>query len=290
MKRSSVALALRHQAAIRDARPASVKQTRLLMGMPVTVEIVSPVPRAAAEAGDGTAGVEATTSRIEAAIDEVYDYFAYVERTFSVYRPASEISRINRGRVKRTDYSTDMRTVLRLCRETAIETDGYFAIGPKGHWDPSGLVKGWAIDRAAQLLIDMGYEDFYVEAGGDVQIHGHSPTGEPWRVGIRNPFDADTIVKVLALADQGIATSGTYVRGQHVRNPHLPGRPLTDVVSLTIVGPNVYDADRFATAAFAMGRDGIHFVEDMPGFEGYMIDRDGIATKTSAFGRLEVAR
>ena len=284
MKRSSLALALRHQTAARDAQRPSVKQTRLLMGMPVTVEVVIPTFRDTAF--DARAPEAAFDG--EAALEDVFDYFAYVERTFSVHLPSSEISRINRGRLKRTNYSDDMRTVLRLCRQTAVETNGYFAIGPKGEWDPSGLVKGWAIDQAAHLLLDRGYRDFYVEAGGDVQIHGRSPTGEPWRVGIRNPFDADTIVKVLTLADQGIATSGTYVRGQHIRNPYAPGLPLTEIASLTIVGPNVYEADRFATAAFAMGRAGIHFVEDLPGFEGYMIDSDGIATMTSGFAELEV--
>ena len=109
-------------------------------------------------------------------------------------------------------------------------------------------------------------------------------------MGIRNPFDADTIVKVLALADQGIATSGTYVRGQHIRNPYAPGLPLTEIVSLTIVGPNVYDADRFATAAFAMGARASTSSRIMPGFEGYMIDRDGIATMTSGFAELEVTQ
>ncbi len=55
------------------------------------------------------------------------------------------------------------------------------------------------------------------------------------------------------------------------------------VVSLTVVGPNIYEADRFATAAFAMGEAGIMFIEKLPGFEGYMVNDNGIATFTSGF-------
>jgi thiamine biosynthesis lipoprotein len=61
--------------------------------------------------------------------------------------------------------------------------------------------------------------------------------------------------------------------------------PLQDIVSLTVIGPNVYEADRFATAAFAMGKRGIYFIEQLPGFEGYMIDAAARATFTSGFER-----
>jgi thiamine biosynthesis lipoprotein len=60
---------------------------------------------------------------------------------------------------------------------------------------------------------------------------------------------------------------------------------MTDIVGLTVIGPNIYEADRFATAAFAMGREGIMFIENLAGFEGYMIDQHGQATFTSHFTR-----
>ena len=73
----------------------------------------------------------------------------------------------------------------------------------------------------------------------------------------------------------GIATSGTYVRGQHIYDPHKPERPIVDIVSLTVIGTDVLEADRFATAAFAMGRAGIEFIEQRDGLEGYVVDRNG---------------
>ncbi|MDE2589438.1 MAG: FAD:protein FMN transferase, partial [Patescibacteria group bacterium] len=121
-------------------------------------------------------------------------------------------------------------------------------------------------------------------AGGDIQAVGKNYQDKNWRVGIRNPFDTSQIVKVLSVSNCGIATSGTYIRGQHIYNPHNSDKPITDIVSITVVGPNIYEADRFATAAFAMGKKGIQFLEGQKGLEGYMIDTKGIATFTSGFG------
>lgn len=174
--------------------------------------------------------------------------------------------------------------ILALCEATRLETRGYFDIRHDDQLDPSGLVKGWAILEAAEMLRARGRRDFFIDAGGDIQVAGLK-AGHPWRVGIRNPFKRHEHVKVLALSDRGVATSGTAIRGQHIYNPFHPQRPIEDIVSLTVIGPNVYEADRFATAAFAMGRPGIRFIEDLPGFEGYLIDAQARATYTSGFER-----
>jgi thiamine biosynthesis lipoprotein len=171
-----------------------------------------------------------------------------------------------------------------LSEKTKNETLGYFDIKkPDGMLDPSGVVKGWAIQNAAEFLLKEGYRNFYVDAGGDIQSHGLNAVGNEWSVGIRNPFDVEKITKVLYARGQGIATSGSYIRGQHIYNPHIPEKKLQDLVSLTVIGSNILEADRFATAAFAMGKEGINFIEQLPGFEGYAIDSSGMATMTSNF-------
>jgi len=86
--------------------------------------------------------------------------------------------------------------------------------------------------------------------------------------------------------DAEFATSGTAARGQHIYNPHQPQQAIEDIASITVVGPDIYEADRFATAAFAMGRSGIMFIEQLPGFEGYLIDANAVATMTSGFDTL----
>ncbi|MHB8595826.1 MAG: FAD:protein FMN transferase [Ktedonobacteraceae bacterium] len=242
-----------------------MKQFQLLMGMPITVEVVDP-------------GVT------EADIESVFAYFRAVDDTFSTYKEHSEIAKINRGELGEDKYSDAMKTILALSEQTRQDTQGYFNIQHNGMLDPSGIVKGWAILQAATLLKDVGLTNFYIDAGGDIQVEGQKD-GNPWRVGIRNPFNRTEIVKVLSVTDKGIATSGTAIRGQHIYDPHHPATALRDIVSLTVVGPNVYEADRFATAAFAMGKRGIYFIEQLPGFEGYMIDASARATYTSGFER-----
>jgi thiamine biosynthesis lipoprotein len=242
-----------------------MKQTCLIMGMPITLEI---------------ADATATQDDLEA----VFAYFVCVDERFSPYKETSELSKINRGELVPAQYSEEMKTVLALCEQTKKDTHGYFDIWHRGSCDPSGLVKGWAIDNAARMLKARGLRHFYVDAGGDVQLAGRKD-GRLWRVGIRNPFNRRENVKVLALTDRGVATSGTAIRGQHIYDPHSPDKPLVDVLSITVIGPNIYEADRFATAAFAMGKRGIQFIETLTGFEGYMIDASARATYTSGFER-----
>lgn len=235
------------------------------MGMPITVDV--------AGATDG------------AIIEAAFAYFDAVDRRFSTYKTDSEIAAINGGRLAEADYSDDMREVLDFAERTRREADGYFDIRTAdGTLDPSGIVKGWAVRNAAALVARMGARDFFVDAGGDIQSSGRNAAGREWSVGIRSPFNFEEIIKVVHPRGHGIATSGTYVRGQHIYDPHAPDRPIVDIVSLSVIGPDVLEADRFATAAFAMGRAGIHFIEETPGLEGYVVEPGGRATMTSGFG------
>jgi FAD:protein FMN transferase len=242
-----------------------MRDTRIVMGMPVTVEI--------------------TDCFSVAAIDRAFDLFTAVDQRFSLYKDDSEISRFNRGEISKADLSADMKIVFDLAEKTKVETDGFFDMRKAdGYVDPSGIVKGWAIRNVAQLIKAEGYLNFYVDAGGDIQAEGKNNEGAAWRVGIRSPFNDQDIVKAVQIDARGIATSGSYVRGQHIYNPHARLQAIQNIVSISVIGPDVLEADRFATAAFAMGEDGIYFIESLENFEGYMINADGIATMTTGFG------
>lgn len=241
-----------------------MKVTKLLMGMPVTVEVV-----------------DKDVTFID--VEKVYDYFVYVDKKFSTYKPGSEISKFNNGSIKESEFSEDMAEIFKLAEETNKLTGGYFDILHRGKYDPSGIVKGWAINNAAKILKRAGFKNYYVDAGGDIEVSGKNGDGEKWSVGIRNPFNPEEIVKVLEVSDVGVATSGTYERGQHVYNPVSKTDEIHDIMSITVVAGNIYEADRFATAAFAMGKTGIEFIGGLKGFEGYVIDVHGQATYTSNF-------
>ncbi|HVX71379.1 MAG TPA: FAD:protein FMN transferase [Devosia sp.] len=246
-----------------------MRSTRLIMGMPIAIEVVGDQ--------DGEASAVA------------FAYFGQVDARFSPYKPDSELSCFGRREIAFEAISGELREVLELSELTARETNGYFGIRrPDGRIDPSGLVKGWAIRNAARGIEAAGFCNYLIDAGGDVQCRGHNEQGQRWRVGIRNPFDMTQIVKVVMPGDGGVATSGTYVRGQHIYDPHVSAPPFDGVASLTVVGPDVFEADRFATAAFAMGGDGVAFLEMQPGLEAYSIGRDGVATVTSGFERYVV--
>ncbi len=245
----------------------STKRTRLIMGMPVIVEIVD--------------------DDVEHVIEEVFDYLQSVDNKYSTYKYDSEVSRINRG-LPEGDWSPEMKSVLKLCEQTKQDTNGFFDVRHNSKLDPSGLVKGWAIKNAANMVVDRGFSNFYIDVGGDIQVCGKNSDGQSWQVGIRNPFNRAEIIKTVGLSNQGIATSGTYIRGQHIYNPHVPNEPLNVIAALTVIGPDVYNADRFATAAYAMGRDGVKFIESLDGYEAYMVDHDKIATLTSGFERYGV--
>jgi thiamine biosynthesis lipoprotein len=242
-----------------------MKQTRFMMGMPIAIEIVDP---------------HAT----EEIFHEGFDYFAHIDEKFSTYKTTSEISAINNGALAISDASEEMRLVLAMCEETKRETGGYFDIQTAdGKLDPSGLVKGWAIWNAAELLKKKGFENFYIDAGGDIQPHGRNANGEKWAIGIKNPFNQAENIKVVRVSGEGVATSGTYIRGLHIYNPRGGNQPVREIISLTVIGPNIHDADRFATAAFAMGVKGIDFIERLLGYEGYAVDENKNATMTTGF-------
>ncbi len=241
-----------------------MKQTRLHMGMPITVEIVSDI---------------ATPDLF----DRIFAFFAAVDANYSPFKADSLVARIDSGELALNAVDDEMQNLLWLADLTEQQTFGYFSVWQNGRFNPSGIVKGWAIYQAADLVRAEGCSDFYIDAGGDVQVYGRNPQAQPWQIGIRNPFDQTQIVKTLSATNCGVATSGFYQRGRHIYNPHAADDPLDEVVSLTVVGPNVFEADRFATAAFAMGRAGIHFIESRRGLEGYMIDKTGMATMSSGF-------
>jgi thiamine biosynthesis lipoprotein len=244
-----------------------MKQIKLIMGMPITVEIVD--------------------KDAKRYFEDIFNYFQKVDAKYSTYKVDSEISQINDG-LPKSKWSLEMKEVLDLCEQTKKDTKGYFDITRNHKKDPSGLVKGWAINVAADKLRKKKVNNFYIEAGGDIQVNGRDVDDQPWTVGIRNPFNIDEVIKTISVTSEGVATSGTYIRGQHIYNPFKPKTKLDQVRSLTVIGPNIYEADRFATAAFAMGVDGISFIKTIQGLEGYMVTDDKMATYTSGFERYVV--
>ncbi len=222
-----------------------------------------------------------------------------MDRIFSPYRPDSDVSLLAAAEVTVDGCAPEVAEVISACTAVRLCSGGYFTAAPGGVFDPSGYVKGWAVERAAAILSAAGSTNHLVNGGGDVQCAGGRPRSglgaanvpgstassgeEPWRVGIADPFHRGRLALVVEAADSAVATSGTAERGAHIIDPHL-GHPATGLASLTVVGPSLALADAYATAAFAMGptraRD---WTESLPGYEAYAITSGGDTWQTTGF-------
>ncbi|MDX6408166.1 MAG: FAD:protein transferase [Gaiellaceae bacterium] len=244
-----------------------VRRVEHVMGLPVVLDIRD----------DGEAG--------DAAVDDLFEWLRWVDATFSTFKDDSEISRINRGRLERQDAHPLVREVLERCESLSHETNGYFDMTtPNGSIDPSGLVKGWAVDRAATILDDAGHRNYAVNAGGDMRVRGRAVPELAWRIGIQHPLEAQQVAAVIETSgDLAIATSGAYARGDHVWNPHT-GLPPGGILSVTVVGRELATADAYATAAFAMGAEvAPHWTARLDGYEAMTILADETVFKTGGF-------
>ena len=218
----------------------------------------------------------------ESALDDLFAYLRDIDRRFSPFRADSQVGRLIAGELAEADASEDLRLVLGLAEDLRRTTGGYFDIRrhrPDGRPDPTGLVKGWAVEAAAWRLEEAGASRFAINAGGDIVTRGEPEPGRPWRVGIRHPDRPDAVVAIVGLRDGAMATSGAYERGLHIVDPHT-GAPPEGLASISVVGPSLTWADAYATAAFAMGRAGIAWVDEHPGYGAYGVTSDRAAAWT----------
>lgn len=232
-----------------------------VMGMPVIVDVRDPVE--------------------EAVVDDVFAWLREVDARFSTYRDDSEVSRLGHGTLALADAHPDVRWVYARCDELRAVTDGYFDVAAV-NGDPSGLVKGWAVDRAGAILAEAGLRNWAVYAGGDILLRGAALPEPVWRIGIQHPRHRDRVARTLAANDLAVATSGAYERGEHVVDPHTGTAP-AGVLSVTIVGPDLTLADAFATAAFAMGAGGPEWTRGLEGYEALSILADETILRTEGF-------
>lgn len=219
-----------------------------------------------------------------AAIAEAVEWLHWVDATFSTYRTESQISRLDRGELRVEACDPRVAEVLELCELEYTASGGYFSSVIAGRLDPSGLVKGWSIEHASQLLRSHGCADHAINGGGDVRAVGEPSPGSLWQIGVTHPLQPDALTTVISGSDLAVATSGTAERGSHIRDP-FTGQPPVGQASITVVGSDLTRVDCVATAAFAMGPDAQTWLEGLNGFEAYAVTEGGLAWWTSGFPR-----
>ncbi|HYN96594.1 MAG TPA: FAD:protein FMN transferase [Pilimelia sp.] len=244
-----------------------------VMGIPVSLVVRGPDVRSPAT---------------EAIAAEFFGHLRRVDAIFSTYRTDSQLSRWARGELALADADPSVREVLVLCELARQSTGGYFdarslphPLGPGTRFDPSGLLKGWAVQRAARHLADLDRHGWCVNAGGDVLVH--APAGDaPWRVGLEDPAHPGRLLRLVDARTGAVATSSTAHRGAHVVDPHT-ARPATGTRAVTVIGPSLLWADVYATAAAARGRGALAWLATIDGYEALRVDSDGTIDATAGW-------
>jgi FAD:protein FMN transferase len=213
-------------------RRAFVEQ---VMGMPVSIHVRGAVHH------DG----------VSTAVAQAFGVLRRVDAVFSTWREDSDLMRVRRGELRESQAHPWLAEVTALCDDAERRTQGLFSSLATGtEPDPTGLVKGWAVEQAALHLQHVPGISFCVNAGGDLLAGagvGAAPT--VWRVGVEDPRDRCRVAATVELGRGGLATSGNAARGVHVADPRS-GRLVQGDGSATVWGPSLLWADVWATALF----------------------------------------
>jgi thiamine biosynthesis lipoprotein len=250
--------------------PASGRASRYVehvMGMPISLAL---------------RGRHAADHRGSAAWAEAMAVLREADRVFSTYRPDSYVSRLGRGELALADCPAEVAEVLELGDRAEADSSGAFSVHRSGAdggavLDPSGVVKGWAAERAVVALRALADTDFCLSAGGDVVCRTADPEAAPWRIGVEDPHDPQRLVAVVPVHTGAVATSGTAHRGRHLVDART-GRPPSGIASVTVVGNCLTWADIDATAAYAQGQEAARWLGTRPGRAGLVVWADGSTT------------
>jgi thiamine biosynthesis lipoprotein len=224
----------------------------------------------------GTDGVDADA--LQSGISRVREFAIHVDEVFSTYKPDSVISKLRRREISVEAVSDEVKDVWNRCSSAREITEGAFdPWAVDGGFDPSGLVKGWAADKCAEIMLESCAKHVQINAAGDLSLRGGHFDGQnvvPWSIGVVNPENRGEIVQVFNIFDGAIATSGTYERGAHILDPHT-GLIAIGARSATVIGPDGALTDALATALMVEGRDGaLWFAHpDLAQYSAWVVDR-----------------
>jgi thiamine biosynthesis lipoprotein len=167
-----------------------------------------------------------------------------------------------------------MAEVEAACRRARDASGGWFdPWAMPGGYDPTGLVKGWAVHNALRTLDQAGIPAALVNGGGDLAAFGMPGPGRCWRAGIRHPWRASGLAAVIEVHG-AVATSASYERGAHLVDPRT-GQPGGQAASATVTGPSLARADALATGLAVGGDAALEVISGLAGYQAYLIRPDG---------------
>lgn len=264
----------------RVTAPRVVARSEMIMGLPVSIHL-----------RERPGGVSVVSPAAAATLERALAVMRRYDRIFSPYLADSQLQEVRAGLPVTPGAAAEFAEVLEIAESARVRSGGYFDVMFGGLLEPSGVVKGWAAQRAGDVLAEIGC-DSYLNAGGDILCRSK---GTGWRMGIEHPFDPSGLLTVIGLTDGALATSGAAHRGAHIVDPHT-GLPAGGVRQVTVVGPSLTWADIWATALVAVGRPALgepcHPVVlacTADGYDVMAVADDGMVVVTDGFASLQVA-
>jgi len=242
-----------------------------VMGTVITIDLY----------GGGARDEVITARRVDAAELQLQ----LADEIFSTWKTQSPLSRLRRGDLSLVEVPDEVLDVLEACRCARRASQGWFdPWSMPGGVDPTGLVKGWAAQRALNELRGLDLTGAVVNAAGDIASFGGPDVGQAFRFGVVRPDDPMKLACVVE-SPGAVATSGTYLRGNHLINPFTG--EATSTVSATVTGPELGLADALATALAIAGRAGMEFIDALEHYEGLVIETTGTYVESQGFQMLE---
>lgn len=247
-------------------RPEVARYVEHVMGMPVSLAL---------------RGRHTDDARAREAWSEVLADLRDADRVFSTFRDDSYVSRLGRGELSVADCPVEVAEVLELGRLARVQSGGAFDVRRRTvdgelALDPSGVVKGWAVQRASAWLHALDDTDFCLSAGGDMVCHTDRPGATPWRIGVEDPGDPTRLVATIPVSRGAVATSGSAHRGAHIVDARTGGTPRR-VAQVTVVAESLTWADIDATAAYALDGEAATWLRTRPGRSAVVVWADGSA-------------
>lgn len=245
-------------------RPETHRRVEQVMGLPISLAL---------------RGRHATGAVADQAWQGALAVLREADRVFSTYQADSVISRLGRGEIELAQCPGVVAEVLEIAEAARVVSGGAFDVwrpdsGGGLVLDPSGVVKGWAVERAARAFDDLEETDVCLAAGGDLVCRTRVTGSDGWRVGIEDPHAPQQTLAVVPIRNGAIATSGTAHRGAHIVDPRT-GRTSDALASVTVVGDDLTWVDIEATAAFVLGAGAISWLSGRPGRTGLVVTADG---------------
>lgn len=242
-----------------------------------TARVMGTVASAHALTRDSSPAAE-LAGRIRDAQSAALDELHRLDALFSPYRADSEISLLRDGRLRLDEADARVHEVAEACARLATASRGRFDADAQGWFDPTGYVKGWAVERAARHLAPLLAEDGVVavglSAGGDMQLATAPGADWTWNVGVPDPCRPGELRARIPLHDGAVATSGPGERGAHIVDPRT-GAPVRDAVTATVVTDRLSEADAWATIAVVAGFDDLTWLREAPDTSGMLQAPDG---------------